>query len=82
MPLMRCKAGKQNNNRKYTEGESKMEVEELVNKITKQAKLSYYESDMLLHDINNLRGDEWLETINARCSKETIREFKNMCKGE
>ncbi len=35
MPLMRCKAGKQNNNRKYTEGESKMEVEELVNKITK-----------------------------------------------
>ena len=59
-----------------------MEVEELVNKITKEANLNYYESDMLLHDINNLRGDEWLETIKAGCSEETIRQFKKMCKGE
>jgi len=37
---------------------------------------------MLLHDINNLRGDEWLETVAQNCSKEIIKEFKKICKGE
>lgn len=55
-----------------------MEVEELVTVITKEANLNYYESDMLLHDINNLRGDEWLETAKANCSKKTIRNFKKV----
>lgn len=55
-----------------------MEVVELVTIITKEANLNYYESDMLLHDINNLRGDEWLETVKANCSKKTIREFKKV----
>lgn len=59
-----------------------MKVEELVNVISKEANLNYYESDMLLHDINNLRGDEWLNTVMQSCSKEIIKEFKKICKGE
>ena len=55
-----------------------MEVEELVTVITKEANLNYYESDMLLHDINNLRGNEWMETVKANCNKKTIREFKKV----
>lgn len=55
-----------------------MEVEELVNIISKEANLNYYESDMLLHDINNLRGDEWLNTVMQNCSKETIQKFKRI----
>nr|DAN90657.1 MAG TPA: hypothetical protein [Bacteriophage sp.] len=55
-----------------------MEIEELVNKITKEADLDYYDANMLLHDINNLRGDEWLETIKLRCKKETIKEFEKI----
>lgn len=55
-----------------------MVVEELVNVISKEANLNYYESDMLLHDINNLRGDEWLNTVMQSCSKDTIRKFKRI----
>lgn len=55
-----------------------MKVEELVNKITKEANLDSHESEMLLHDINNLRGDEWLEIIIERCKKETTKEFEKI----
>nr|DAL62332.1 MAG TPA_asm: hypothetical protein [Caudoviricetes sp.] len=55
-----------------------MEIEELVNKITKEADLDFHESEMLLHDINDLRGDEWLEIIIERCKKETIKEFEKI----
>ena len=55
-----------------------MGVEELVNIISKEANLNYCESDMLLHDINNLRGNEWLNTVMQSCSKDTIRKFKRI----
>lgn len=54
------------------------DIEELVLKITKQAKLTREEREMLLHDINNLRGDEWLEVVEDYCSKKTIKEFKEI----
>lgn len=54
------------------------DVEELVLKIAKQAKLTHEEREMLLHDINNLRGDEWLEVVEDCCSKKTIKEFKEI----
>lgn len=50
-------------------------VEELVNKIAEQADLDCYESEMLLHDIYNYRGDEWLHIIKENCDKATINEF-------
>ena len=40
-----------------------IDIDELVDDIAKQADLDSYEADMLLHDINNLRGDEWIEII-------------------
>lgn len=43
-----------------------MEIEELVNKITKEADLDFHESEMLLHDINDLRGDEWFRNYHRK----------------
>lgn len=57
-----------------------MDVEELVLKITKQANLTNYESEMLLHDINNLRGNEWLDVVENYCTKDVIKAFKKIIK--
>ena len=53
-------------------------VEELVNKIAKEVGLDSYEEMTLLHDINNLRGDEWLSIVVEHCSTETIEEFQKV----
>ena len=53
-------------------------VEELVNKIAKEVGLDSYEEMTLLHDINNLRGDEWLSIVVEHCSAETIEEFQKV----
>ena len=52
-----------------------IDIDELVDDIAKQADLDSYESDMLLHDINNLRGDEWIEIIEEYCEEETKNQF-------
>ena len=52
----------------------------LVNRIVKEADLSIEDSDMLLHDINNLRGDEWLDIVKKNCSKETYQAFRKLIK--
>ena len=52
-----------------------IDIDELVDDIVKQDDLDSYEADMLLHDINNLRGDEWIETIEEYCEEETKNQF-------
>lgn len=52
-----------------------IDINELVDDIAKQADLDFYEADMLIHDINNLRGDEWIEIIEEYCEEETKNQF-------
>ncbi len=51
-------------------------VEDVVNELTKLLNLDANDSDMLLHDINNLRGDEWLDVIKKECSEEILKKYK------
>ena len=48
---------------------------ELVLKIAKEMGLKAHEAEMLESDINNLRGDEWMEEILESCSPETFKKF-------
>ena len=59
-----------------------MTREELTQIITKEMGLNYNESDMLFHDLGNLRGNEWLEAVKNRCSPNTIKEFKEFINWE
>lgn len=51
-------------------------MENLVLKIAKEINLNEHETEIPLHDINNLRGYEWEEIIKNQCTKETYKEFK------
>lgn len=53
-----------------------MEREELLFEIAKQLNLSYRDYEMLIEDINNLRGDEWIETVSELQDKNIIKKFK------
>ena len=55
-------------------------VEELVLKIAKEMDLNECGIATLTHDINNLRGSEWLEEIMECCSVETFKEFSKLIK--
>ena len=55
-------------------------MEELVLKIAKEMELDSYSIEMLIHDVNNSRGDEWLEEILECCSTETFKEFSKIIK--
>lgn len=37
-----------------------------------------YDIETFVHDVNNLRGNEWLEDIENVCSPEEIKEFKEI----
>lgn len=53
---------------------------DLILKIAKELNLQSHEVEMLESDINNLRGDEWMEEILEVCSPETFREFFKIVK--
>ena len=53
---------------------------DLILKIAKEMNLKNHEVEMLESDINNLRGDEWMEEILESCSSETFREFFKIVK--
>jgi len=53
-------------------------MEALINKIGKELNLSVMERNDLCHDLNNLRGEEWLDWIEEDCTKETVKEFKKL----
>lgn len=40
--------------------------------------LNQKERDMFLHDINNLRGEEWLPDIERYCNPVQIEDFKEI----
>ena len=50
-------------------------VEDLATKISKYLKLNNKEKDMLIHDINNLRGNEWLEDIKSLNKPDLTKKF-------
>lgn len=52
-----------------------------ANYITKKLDLDAYEEDDLIHDLNNLRGDEWIDAmVAAGIDKKTIKNFKKFIK--
>lgn len=55
-------------------------MDELISKIANEMELNEYEKEMFIHDVNNLRGGEWLEEILECCSIETFKEFSKMIK--
>ena len=55
-------------------------MDKLILKIAKEMELDSHGTEMLIHDVNNSRGDEWLEEILECCSIETFKEFSKMIK--
>ena len=55
-------------------------MDELISKIAKEMDLNERGIEALTHDINNLRGGEWLEEILECCSAETFKEFSKLIK--
>ena len=55
-------------------------MDKLILKIAKEMDLDSYGTEMLIHDVNNSRGNEWLEGILECCSTETFKEFSKMIK--
>ena len=51
------------------------ELNPTIRKIAYAANLNDYSIETLVHDINNLRGDEWTDVVINNCSSETIKEF-------
>ena len=54
-----------------------LDDEEIINKIARKLKLDKSEIEDFIHDINNLRGDEWLEYIEDECP-EYLNQFKKI----
>lgn len=55
--------------------ESFSENERFAYELAKEMNLDFEGADNLLHDLNNLRADEWFDTVLDRCSDETIEKF-------
>ena len=61
-----------------TENLFKINKSELIFTISKEAKLSEYDTNLLEHDINNLRGQEWNAFVKKHCSQETYKLFREL----
>lgn len=59
-----------------------MEQDELLYTIAMKLHLGMEEYDMLIHDVNNLRGNEWIETVEQLNDEELIQEFKELVSPE
>lgn len=53
-------------------------VESIIFEIAKKLDLNKADEEMLLHDVNNSRGDEWLEQVKESCSEEDVSSFKKI----
>ena len=53
-------------------------VESIIFEIAKKLDLNKADEEMLLHDVNNSRGDEWLEQVKESCSEEDVSRFKKI----
>lgn len=57
--------------------ESSNDIDKWVNILTKKLDLSSDEQDDLLHDLNNLRGDEWIEVVEKNIKDDKlVKAFK------
>lgn len=56
----------------------KFEKENFLWELCQQMRLDKDESEMFLHDVNNLRGDEWLSVVQESCSLQMFRQFKKL----
>lgn len=54
----------------------------VAKEIASKLKLSKGDYNTLLHDINNLRGDEWLEQVKSIGDEELLKKFKNVAQIE
>lgn len=43
--------------------------------VAKELNLSVDETETFVHDYNNLRGDEWIESVSDRCSYDTAKRY-------
>lgn len=55
-----------------------MDKEELIYELAKKMGLSKYEHEMFLHDVNNLRGSEWLDQVQDLSDEELLKNFKEV----
>lgn len=54
------------------------EREDVLFTVAKKLNLENYEYEMLIHDVNNLRGNEWTEYVEETGDKELIKAFKQV----
>lgn len=54
--------------------------EDIILEVVKKADLSATDMELLRHDVNNLRGNEWLDVVEDTGDKELLRVFKQMLK--
>lgn len=53
-------------------------IQTLVLKISQEVNMNMEETEMLQHDIWNLRGHEWAEVVRRHCTKETQELFEKL----
>ena len=54
-------------------------VNDWANLITKYLNLDNNKTENLIHDINNLRANEWLDELTKKLSEEELIAFKKFC---
>lgn len=59
-------------------GNNFMEKEEILFEIGKKLDLDAYDYETLTHDVNNLRGAEWLDEVASIGDKKLLKAFKKI----
>ncbi|MBQ0142028.1 MAG: hypothetical protein KBT06_04390 [Prevotellaceae bacterium] len=57
-----------------------MSQDEILLKISHALDLSDYDFEMLTHDVNNLRGGEWLDQVKEIGDKELLKAYRQLIK--
>ena len=52
--------------------------DKVINKIVRMLSLDDQEQEMLIHDIHNLRGCEWLEQVESLKNQPLLQQFKEI----
>ena len=50
--------------------------EEWADYLTRALSLNSHDADMLIHDLNNLRADEWIDVIKEQLDDSVLTAFK------
>lgn len=57
---------------------NEIEKNELMHTIIRKLKLDSYNAEMFIHDVNNLRGDEWSEEVQSLGDEELWEQYKEL----